>query len=126
MTFAFPTRQTSCALQDALASPRAVPREPCRPTTLEAAVFAPVATGLIVGVAQPTAAAAAPEVVLATEAADPAEGMVAAIIEPSEAAVIVVQADPAVGEGGALPTHCPVPTSLVLAWFRGCERSSAC
>ena len=89
-------------MQEALASPRALPREPCPPTELEAAVFGPVVTGLIVGV-QPAAAAASEVVIAATEGAPAEEVMVAAVVEPGDVpAVVIVQAATATDEGEAL------------------------
>jgi hypothetical protein len=86
--------------QAALESPRAVPCKPSPPTELEAAVFAPVATGVIIGVT-PQPALGTPALVVAADAV-PAEGVVAAVIPPvtpEASPVIVVSTETAAATG---------------------------
>lgn len=98
----FPVTTVAVVPQAALASPRALPHEPCPPTSLEAAVFAPVTTSLIVGIQPAAADVTAPGVGAVADSVAPSEEVVAAIVEPSSGAVIVVQTDAAADNGDAL------------------------
>ena len=125
LTAALVIRAEPCRLlrQAALESPRAVPCEPSPPTELEAAVFAPVATGVMIGVT-PQPALGTPAVVVAADAA-PAEGVVAAVISPVTAAaapVIVVSTETATASGGFHSNSDPnatVAPADISSWRSG-------